>query len=112
MTDVKHRSVQLLLFFLLSVFVFDQVAEMMSLDANVAVSVCCELNEVEELSEFGSRLRTFEPTDLCFISVLFDLMKDRSFSDDDLFSKRSLTRTFSPHALHVPIYLDKCAILI
>lgn len=85
---------------------------MMWVDRDDATAFCCEINETEELSEFSSRLRTFEPGHICFVSILFELNKENLFKHSDLLIGRSIARTFSPHSLHVPMYLDKCCFLI
>jgi hypothetical protein len=73
---------------------------------------CCELNEMEELNEFGSRLRSFDPSELILLSFNSDFFQDLFAHADNSALKLSCSRAFFPNGLHVPIYKGKCVFLI
>lgn len=89
---------------------FNHVAELIEQHFETA-AYCCELENVEELNELEDKLRVFEP------SVLSSMFLHSHFileilTNDDVVLSWSLQRTFYPHALHVPIYLDKGVLIV
>lgn len=108
---VKEKTVRILLFALLGLFVFNHVVELIQHDNKELAAYCCELEEVEELSEFSSRLKTFEPAAVVLFALNLDFFRDL-FAHADGKLSRSLQRAFFPHALHVPIYLGKRVVIV
>lgn len=107
---VKQKTVFFLLYLFLGVFVFNHVAELIDHHQETA-AYCCELEELEELSELEDRLKSFSASELVFIAFHLDVIR-HSLPETDCVWSRSLQRAFFPHSLHVPIYLDKGAILV
>lgn len=104
---MKRETIQIFIFLFLSVFTFNLVQDVIHLPKKESSSYC-EVNEVEEFQEIGSRLRVFDPQGFAFIAIHFDFLKSliNSFDNSELCASGS--RAFFPHAMHVPIYLGKC----
>ena len=109
---MRDKFAQLFIFFLVSVFTFNLVADCVSHHNQESSTYCCDLNEVEEVNELESRIRLLEPLDLVVFSVRFNFIQEM-FADANISASLiSRSRAFFPHALHVPIYLDKCTFLV
>ena len=109
---VKHKTVQFILLFLLSVFATNLVADLVSHHYHETSSCCLEMSEVDELNKLETRLRGFEAPALAFVYLQFDFLKGLIFQATSLSGFNAGSRAFFPHASHVPIYLDKCTIIV
>ncbi len=74
-------------------------------------SYCCELTEVEELSELTTRLKPLDLSGFQFSFLNLRRWIQRN-SEVDKAGTEILQGSFFPHAQHVPIFLDKCVFLI
>ncbi|MCB9186329.1 MAG: hypothetical protein H6601_06230 [Flavobacteriales bacterium] len=109
---MRNKAIQAFLFLFLSVFVFNQVADYVYHHKKESETFVFEMNEVEELNELNSRLKSFEPSDLLFINLHLDAFRNLfAVSDSSCWNGVGL-RLFFPHALHLPIYLQKRVILV
>lgn len=89
---------------------FNHVTELIDQHFETA-AYCCELEDVEEISELEDRLKSFEPSAFALLKLHSDFTLEL-LTSNDVVSSWSLQRTFYPHALHVPIYLDKGVLLV
>ena len=110
MKVVKEKSILVILYIFLGVFVFNHVAELIDHNKDVA-AYCCELEEIEEANELEHRLKSLGSFELVLITFHTDFFRDLLPKLDGV-TTRSVQRAFFPHSLHVPIYLDKGVIIV
>ncbi|MCF8460373.1 MAG: hypothetical protein K9G46_06590 [Flavobacteriales bacterium] len=104
---MRRETIQLFIFLFLSVFIFNLVQDAVHLPKKESSSYC-EVNEVKDFQELGSRLRVFDPQGFLFVAIHLDLFKNLFASSDNSELCSAGSRAFFPNALHVPIYLGKC----
>ncbi|MCF8276643.1 MAG: hypothetical protein K9J17_07905 [Flavobacteriales bacterium] len=109
---MKNKAVQIFLLLFVGVFVFNQVADLVHLHRKDTGSYCCETNEVEEIVEFGSRLRTHDSHSLLLYAFQFNYFSLELLNSENSVLTSVGSRAFFPHAMHVPIYLEKRNFLI
>jgi hypothetical protein len=108
---VREKNVLIILYLFLGVFVFNHVADFIQHHNKEVAAYCCEIEELGELNELENRLRSFDFTGLEFFQFHAEFI--RVFcSYVDRVSHLSHQRAFFPHALHVPIYLDKGVLIV
>jgi hypothetical protein len=108
---VKEKTTHIFIYIFLGLFVFNHVAELMQHENKELAAYCCELEETEEFSELENRLKAFSPSEIILLTFHTDFFCDLLPKLNGV-STRSVQRAFFPHALHVPIYLDKGVLIV
>jgi hypothetical protein len=109
---VKRQTIQAFLFIVLGVFIYNQVADQVFDHHSNKSELTCEVNQVEEPVELESKTKYPDSRVSPHANFLFAHLHDLlSTKERSALVANHWCASF-PHALHVPIYLDKCTFII
>ncbi len=109
---MKRQTIQAFIFIVLGVFIYNQVADMAFDHHSSKSELTCEVNQVEDPVELETKSKYPESRVSLQSSFLFaDLHGLLSTKVRSALVANHWCASF-PHALHVPIYVDKCTFII